>query len=72
MFNAELVSTDPLKWTDNKSYKERLAGVQKATGLKEAVVTGKGYIKGRPVILAVMDPFFIMGSMGSVVGEKVS
>ncbi len=71
-FNAELVSTDPLKWTDNKSYKERLAGVQKATGLKEAVVTGKGYIKGRPVILAVMDPFFIMGSMGSVVGEKVT
>lgn len=71
-FNAELVSTDPLRWTDSKGYKDRLADAQRQTGLTEAVVTGRGYIKGRAVILAVMDPFFVMGSMGSVVGEKVT
>ncbi len=71
-FNADLVSTDPLKWTDTKSYRERLATTQKATGLKEAVLTGRAYIKGRAVILAVMDPFFVLGSMGAVVGEKIA
>ena len=71
-FNADLVSTNPLKWTDSKEYSDRLAAARKDTGLVEAVVTGKAYIKGRPVVLAVMDPFFIMGSMGSVVGEKVT
>lgn len=67
-----LVSTDPLEWKDSKNYRERLADAQQQTGLTEAVVCGKAYIKGRAVILAVMDPFFVMGSMGSVVGEKVT
>ncbi len=71
-FNADLVSTNPLKWTDSKEYGDRLASARKQTGLIEAVITGKAYIKGRPVVLVVMDPFFIMGSMGSVVGEKVT
>ena len=71
-FNAGLVSTDPLNWKDTKTYRQRQADAQKNTGLAEAVLTGKAYIKGRAVILAVMDPFFVMGSMGSVVGEKVT
>jgi len=71
-FNAELVSTDPLEWTDSRPYAERQVEARERTGLTEAVLTGKAYIKGRPAILAVMDPFFIMGSMGSVVGEKVT
>ena len=71
-FNGDLVSTDPLNWKDTTSYRERLTTAQRQTGLPEAVITGKAYVKGRPVILAVMDPFFVMGSMGSVVGEKVT
>ena len=71
-FNESYVSTDPLNWTDSVSYRDRLAAAQEKTGLREAIVTGKAYVKGRPVILAVMDPFFVMGSMGSVVGEKVT
>jgi acetyl-CoA carboxylase carboxyl transferase subunit beta len=71
-FNADLRSTDPLKWKDKKPYKARLRSAADSSGLLDAVVTGKGYIKGRPVMLAVMDPNFIMGSMGSVVGEKVT
>ena len=71
-FNEGLVSTDPLNWKDRTGYKERLATAQQQTGLEEAVITGRAYIKGRAVILAVMDPFFVMGSMGSVVGEKIT
>jgi acetyl-CoA carboxylase carboxyl transferase subunit beta len=64
--------TDPLKFTDKKAYKDRLAAEQKKTGNPDAVVCGKGFIKGRPIMLAVMDPDFMMGSMGSVVGEKIT
>jgi len=53
-------------------YKDRLKAVQDKTDLKDAMIVGKAYVKGRPVVLGVMDPNFIMGSMGSVVGEKVS
>ncbi len=70
--NSSLVSTDPLGWTDRTPYKNRLAEAESKTGLKEAVLTGRAYIKGRAVILVVMDPTFVMGSMGSVVGEKVT
>jgi len=69
---ADLSSTDPLEFKDRIAYKDRLAQTEKKTGLKEAVVVGKAYIKGRPVVLGVMDPYFIMGSMGAVVGEKVT
>jgi acetyl-CoA carboxylase carboxyl transferase subunit beta len=68
----DLEPADPLKFVDKKSYKERLKSVQEESGEKDAVVCGKGFIKGRPIMLAVMDPTFMMGSMGSVVGEKIT
>ena len=70
--DEKLESADPLKFKDLKSYKSRLADQQKKTGLKDAVVWGRAFIKGRPVSLAVMDPNFIMASMGAVVGEKIT
>src|SRR6185503_4611937 len=63
---------DPLKFVDKKAYKDRLKSEQEKTGNPDAVVCGKGFIKGRPIMLAVMDPEFMMGSMGSVVGEKIT
>jgi acetyl-CoA carboxylase carboxyl transferase subunit beta len=63
---------DPIKFVDKKAYKDRLKDEQRKTGNKDAVVCGKGFIKGRPILLAVMDPTFMMGSMGSVVGEKIT
>lgn len=71
-FNADLVSTDPLKWKDEKEYRKRLEDNRAKAGVTEAVLTGKAYVKGRAVVLAVMDPTFMMGSMGSVVGEKIT
>ena len=71
-FLADLVSTDPLKFKERLTYKERLREVQNKTGESEAVVVGKAFIRGRPVILAAMNPLFIMASMGSVVGEKIT
>jgi len=71
-FAADLTSTDPLKFTDRLPYKERLEREQKKTGEVDAVVVGKAFIRGRGVILAVMNPKFIMASMGAVVGEKIT
>jgi acetyl-CoA carboxylase carboxyl transferase subunit beta len=71
-FLADLESTDPLEFNDRLSYKERLAKTKVEAGDPEAIVVGKGFIKGRPVIMGVMNPMFIMGSMGTVVGEKVA
>ncbi len=71
-FLADLVSTDPLEFTDRISYKQRIKEAQKKTGEKEAIVVGKAFIRARPVILGVMNPDFIMASMGAVVGEKVA
>jgi acetyl-CoA carboxylase carboxyl transferase subunit beta len=69
---TDIEPTDPIKFVDKKAYKDRLDSEQKKTGNKDAVVCGKGFIKGRPIMLAVMDPTFLMGSMGSVVGEKIT
>jgi acetyl-CoA carboxylase carboxyl transferase subunit beta len=69
---SDIEPTDPIKFVDKKAYKDRLDAEQKMTGNKDAVVCGKGFIKGRPIMLAVMDPTFLMGSMGSVVGEKIT
>ncbi|GMU80744.1 MAG: acetyl-coenzyme A carboxylase carboxyl transferase subunit beta [Planctomycetota bacterium] len=71
-FLPNIVSSDPLQFTDRIGYKQRLEAVRKDSGETEAIVVGKAFIKGRGVILGVMNPFFIMGSMGSVVGEKVT
>ncbi len=71
-FLADLESSDPLEFTDRIPYSERLQQVKKQSGEKEAIVVGKGFIKGRPLIMGVMNTNFIMGSMGAVVGEKVA
>jgi len=69
---GDVEPADPLKFVDRKSYKDRLRDEQQKTGNRDAVVCGKGFIKGRPILLSVMDPTFMMGSMGSVVGEKIT
>jgi acetyl-CoA carboxylase carboxyl transferase subunit beta len=69
---ANLMSPDPLGFVDRKSYIERLADAQRQTDLYDGTVVGRAYVKGRPVVLGAMDADFIMGSMGSVVGEKVT
>ncbi len=70
--DAGMESLDPLMFEGPKTYKEKLKKDQEITGLKEAVITGEGAVNGRPVILGVTDSRFIMGSMGSVVGEKLT
>lgn len=69
---ADLRSSDPLKFTDRKPYSERLADEREKTGELDAAVVGRAYIRGRPIMLGALDPDFIMGSMGSVVGEKIT
>jgi acetyl-CoA carboxylase carboxyl transferase subunit beta len=70
--DADMLSADPLDFKGVKTYKDKLAADQKLTGLKDAAITGIGKIEGRPMVLAVTDSQFIMGSMGSVVGEKIT
>ncbi len=65
-----ILPTDPLKFKDTKSYRDRLKKAQEQTSLTEAIVIVKGFMNGKPVILASMDFGFIGGSMGSVVGER--
>ncbi len=71
-FSTNLVSTDPLKFTDLKPYAARLQQAQKDTGLKDAIINGRGLLKGRPVIASAMAYTFIGGSMGAVVGEALT
>ena len=68
----DLVSTDPLQFTDTKPYKDRLTSSIAATGLKDALIVGSGRIDGIPTIVAAMEYAFIGGSMGVVVGEKIA
>ena len=70
-FDADLSSTDPLKFKDSRKYRERLKEGEKETGRKDALVYGDATIEGLPVVLAVFDFRFMGGSMGSVVGEKI-
>jgi len=70
--DMNLSSVDPLGFKGPKTYKEKLAGDQKRTGLSDAVVTGHGKLDGRPIVIVVTDSRFIMGSMGSVVGERIT
>ena len=71
-FNADLISDDPLEFTDTKAYKQRLDESQKKSGLKDAVRTAYGTMNGADIVIAGMDFSFIGGSMGSVVGEKLA
>jgi acetyl-CoA carboxylase carboxyl transferase subunit beta len=68
----DVAPTDALEFTDRKAYKDVLVSEQKKTGHKDAVICGRGFVRGRRVVLAAMDPAFRMGSMGSVVGEKIT
>lgn len=70
--DAEIKSGDPLHFKDAVSYKDRLKENENKSGLKEAVISGDALIKGHPVSIVVMDFSFMGGSMGSVVGEKIS
>jgi acetyl-CoA carboxylase carboxyl transferase subunit beta len=63
---------DPLGFVDQKTYPDRIAAAQTATGMRDAAVWGTGSIDGRPVAVCVMDFGFMGGSMGAVVGEKVT
>ncbi|HTI15933.1 MAG TPA: acetyl-CoA carboxylase, carboxyltransferase subunit beta [Dictyobacter sp.] len=77
--DADIVSVDPLKFTiqppsyaDKRTYAEKLAEQREKSGINEAVVIGHATIESMPLALAVMDPFFFAGTMGSVVGEKIT
>lgn len=70
--HSDLVSVDPLEFSDSKPYRERVVQARERTGLKEAVLTGRGTIRGHEVIIAVVDFGFLGGSMGSVAGEKIA
>ena len=69
-FNQDLESTDFLNFKDKQSYNKRIELAQKRSGIKDAIITGTGQIKGHKMIISIMDFSFMGGSMGSVVGEK--
>lgn len=71
-FAQDLRATDPLKFHDRMPYRERLQREQEKTGEHDAIIVGRAFVRGRLVILGVMNPAFIMASMGAVVGEKVT
>lgn len=69
---TDIYPTDPLEFTAKRSYAERLVESQEKTGLADAVLVGRGTIKGKSAAIGVTDFRFMMGSMGSVVGEKIT
>ncbi|MFN9985237.1 MAG: acetyl-CoA carboxylase, carboxyltransferase subunit beta [Pirellula sp.] len=71
-YDEHVLPTDPLRFSDKKSYAERLSAEQSRTGLTDAALCGLGMIRARRVAIAVTDSAFIMGSMGSVVGERLT
>ena len=70
--HAELSSADPLNFTDTKKYSDRIIDSQKKTGLNDALTTGAGKVNGNDLVICCMEFSFIGGSMGAVVGEKIS
>lgn len=71
-FDAELASSDPLSFVDHKAYSERLRATQAATSMKDALLSGSGKLEGREVNICAMESKFIGGSMGAVMGEKIT
>lgn len=71
-WHAELKPGDPLGFNDRRPYPERILAEQKRTGLNEAAVVGQGFVRGLRTVICLTDSGFIMGSMGSVVGEKLA
>ncbi len=70
--DAGMISTDPLKFVDTKPYARRIKDAQRKLGMNDAVITAEGKLNGKPVICCAMEFGFIGGSMGAVVGEKVT
>jgi acetyl-CoA carboxylase carboxyl transferase subunit beta len=70
--DSDLAPTDPLAFKDRRAYADRLRDSQQSTGLRDAVITGLCRLEGMPLALGVMDFRFMGGSMGSVVGEKLT
>ncbi len=70
--DSEVVSGDPLNFTDTKPYKERLEQARRKTGLPEAVINARGTMGGHAVFISAMDFQFLGGSMGVAVGEKIT
>jgi acetyl-CoA carboxylase carboxyl transferase subunit beta len=70
--DARMTSTDPLKFVDTKPYAVRLKEARKKLGMNDAIITAEGQLNGRPVVCCAMEFNFIGGSMGAVVGEKVT
>jgi acetyl-CoA carboxylase carboxyl transferase subunit beta len=70
--DAGMTSTDPLQFVDTKPYAQRLKDARKKLGVNDAVITAEGQLAGRPVVCCAMEFNFIGGSMGAVVGEKVT
>jgi acetyl-CoA carboxylase carboxyl transferase subunit beta len=71
-FAGNLISTDPLKFTDRQPYAQKLKSARRATGTNDAIVNAVGKLGGKPTIICAMEYGFIGGSMGSVVGEMVT
>jgi acetyl-CoA carboxylase carboxyl transferase subunit beta len=67
-----IVATDPLRFTDTKPYKDRLKQYREKSGMEDAVINAAGRMGGSPVVISAMEYAFMGGSMGSVVGEKIS
>ena len=70
--NPDLIAADPLNFFDTKKYTDRLIDSQEKTGLKDALATAAGKVEGNDLVVSCMDFSFIGGSMGAVVGEKIS
>lgn len=70
--DQELFSSDPLSFVDSKSYQKRLKDMQEATGLSDAIISASGKLNGRLVNICALELRFIGGSMGAVVGEKIT
>jgi acetyl-CoA carboxylase carboxyl transferase subunit beta len=70
--DADVAPTDPLGFVDSSSYPDRLRKSQKQTGMRDALLTGEGEMGGRAVVVCAMEFSFMGGSMGSVVGEKIT
>jgi len=70
--DARMTSTDPLRFVDTKPYATRLREARKKLGMCDAIITAEGQLNGRPIVCCAMEFNFIGGSMGAVVGEKVT
>jgi acetyl-CoA carboxylase carboxyl transferase subunit beta len=71
-FDSQIHSEDPLQFKDSQKYRDRIKAAVKKTGLSDAVISGTCTLDGVPIVLTVFDFFFMGGSMGSVVGEKIT